>query len=80
MVDILIQSWITQLEDKLSLDVYPDLSQMYIHTQLDEAIFFLYTLDEITYLIFRVTLLKVIFIGIFWLNYVILSMFFQPTL
>ena len=44
MVDIQIQSWIIQLEDKLAQDVYPDLSQMYIHTQLDQTIFCLYTL------------------------------------
>ena len=61
VVDIHIQSWITQSEDKLALGVYPDLSRMYIHAQLDEAAFCLYTLDEITFLIFRVTRLKVIF-------------------
>ena len=47
-----MQSWITQSEDQLALDVYPDLYQMYIHTQLDETIVCFHTLDKITFLIF----------------------------
>ena len=57
--------WITQSEDKLALDVYPDLSQMYIHTKQDQTIFYFHTLDKITFLIFMVIPLKVIFIVIF---------------
>ena len=52
------KSWITQSEEKLSLVVYPNLSPMYIHMQLDQTFLCFHTLDKVSILIFR----------IFWMN------------
>ena len=42
---------------KLALVIYPDLSQMYIHMWLDQAIFSFHTLNKVTFLILTLTLL-----------------------
>ena len=60
-----MQSWITHSEDKLALNVYPHVSQMYIHTKLDQNIFCFLTLYKITFLIFWVTSPKTFFFSYF---------------
>ena len=49
------KSWITRSELKLALVVYPDLFQMYMHTQLTKTIFCFHTLNKAAFLILRAT-------------------------